>query len=858
MPAGLSGDRDPVSSAALRPGLSPEFAVTRPVRTPSRAWTSSRCPVLPATTAASSVLGPGAAEVGELLGVDLLAVLEAARATGKAGEVTALPVPLGASDERRRCAWCCWSASAGRRPTTSGGPAPRWRARVRDRAAVATTIPAIDAEVGLEPFVVGAMLGSFGFDWRSAAPEHVPAARIVLAGLADDRPPAPWRARSPSAGPAGGPGRSLRCPPTSRTPPGSPSRRRRWPPRPGSRSRSGTRSGSRPRASAASSASARPRRRRRGWSGSTTRPREGRAPHADRGPGRQGHHLRHRRPLDQARRGDGQHEARHDRRGRRHRDLAALADVGCPVRVVGLVPTAENAVSGNALRPGDVIRHYGGRTTEVTNTDAEGRLVLADAMAYAVAHLEPDVIVDVATLTGAMKVALGQQVGGLFANDDGAGRRAPRGRRRRRRAAVAVPARPAYEEKLSSRVADADNAAGGPGAIIAALFLQHFAGDVPWAHLDIASAGDSPAESYEWTPGPTGFGARALLEWLGCAGPAGRVAREQGERTDRPLVARGRARRASRRSWRRTSRTPRTPGSPAWPGCASRPGGACPGSGSRAATSSRRRGTRRRVPGDLHRRAAEAPGSQIVGSPPILIEECEIVAVAEGWDGFEPRPARRERQAATRLRGPLLLRDQQAVADGQQHRHQAVVVGDLAAELADRHRLLVALGRVGDPVVPQRVVEGHDAAGTQQPQRLLEVGGVLGLVAVAEDEVVVAVGQPRQHLERRAGDGAGALGGMPASVKVSRASRWCSVSMSTVVRMPSARMPRSSHSPETPVPVPISTTARASRTEARKRSAAPPPEPIGTTPTSCGAGARRGQDVVLGDEVLGVGPARGC
>ena len=98
--------------------------------------------------------------------------------------------------------------------------------------------------------------------------------------------------------------------------------------------------------------------------------------------------------------------------------MAALADVGCPVRVIGLVAAAENAISGSATRPGDVLRHYGGRTSEVTNTDAEGRLVLADAMAYAVDKLDPDVLVDVATLTGGIKVALGQQVGGLFANSD--------------------------------------------------------------------------------------------------------------------------------------------------------------------------------------------------------------------------------------------------------------------------------------------------------------------------------------------------------------------------------------------------------------------------------------------------------
>ena len=179
--------------------------------------------------------------------------------------------------------------------------------------------------------------------------------------------------------------------------------------------------------------------------------------------------------------------------------MAALEAVGCPVKVVGLLACAENAVSGSSMRPGDVLRHYGGRTTEVTNTDAEGRLVMADALAYAVAELAPAALVDVATLTGAIKVALGQRTGGFFADHEGL-------------ASV-------YEERISSKVADADNAGGGPGAITAALFLQHFTGDVPWAHLDVASVGDSPSESFEWTAGPTGFGARALLTWLGSPEP---------------------------------------------------------------------------------------------------------------------------------------------------------------------------------------------------------------------------------------------------------------------------------------------------------------------------------------------------
>ena len=207
--------------------------------------------------------------------------------------------------------------------------------------------------------------------------------------------------------------------------------------------------------------------------------------------------------------------------------LAALPDLRCPVRVTGLLALAENAVGGNALRPGDVIRHYGGRTSEVTNTDAEGRLVLADALAYAVDRLAPTVLVDVATLTGAIKVALGQRTGGFFADDEALA------------AAIAEAGIPAgeplwrfplasvYEEKIASKVADADNAGGGPGAITAALFLQHFTGDVPWAHLDIASVGDSPSESFEWTTGPSGFGARALLTWLGSEDPLAGVGAQE-------------------------------------------------------------------------------------------------------------------------------------------------------------------------------------------------------------------------------------------------------------------------------------------------------------------------------------------
>ena len=158
------------------------------------------------------------------------------------------------------------------------------------------------------------------------------------------------------------------------------------------------------------------------------------------------------------------------------------------------------------MRPGDVITQYGGRTTEVTNTDAEGRLVLADGLAYAVDKLGPDVLVDIATLTGAMKVALGQHLGGLFANNDALAGHLDAAGERSGEPVWRMPLSEEYESKLSSKIADADNAPGGPGAITAALFLQHFVGGLPWAHLDIASVGDAPKDSFEWTEGPTGFG----------------------------------------------------------------------------------------------------------------------------------------------------------------------------------------------------------------------------------------------------------------------------------------------------------------------------------------------------------------
>ena len=185
-----------------------------------------------------------------------------------------------------------------------------------------------------------------------------------------------------------------------------------------------------------------------------------------------------------------------------------------PISVTALVPAAENAVSGTAMRPSDVITHFGGRTTEVGNTDAEGRLVLADALAYAVSRLKPDVLIDVATLTGAMKIALGTETAGYFANDDGLAAELERAAGNTGEPIWRMPLEHRYAKQLESPIADARNDPGSPGAITAALFLQPFVGEVAWAHVDIAGPARAAADGPLLNRGATGFGTRLLARYL--------------------------------------------------------------------------------------------------------------------------------------------------------------------------------------------------------------------------------------------------------------------------------------------------------------------------------------------------------
>jgi leucyl aminopeptidase len=211
--------------------------------------------------------------------------------------------------------------------------------------------------------------------------------------------------------------------------------------------------------------------------------------------------------------------------------IRAAADLKLPLRITALVAAAENMPSGTAQRPGDVIRQYGGTTVEVLNTDAEGRLVLADAIAYADRDLKADVIIDIATLTGAMPIALGRKIAGFFCNDDGLAAQLAAAADASGERAWRLPLVEDYRAAMDSPIADLRNIGQpklklGGGSITAALFLREFAGGRPWAHLDIAGPGRAEADDDELTKGGTGYGVRLLTRYLEalCATPSKRKA----------------------------------------------------------------------------------------------------------------------------------------------------------------------------------------------------------------------------------------------------------------------------------------------------------------------------------------------
>jgi leucyl aminopeptidase len=193
--------------------------------------------------------------------------------------------------------------------------------------------------------------------------------------------------------------------------------------------------------------------------------------------------------------------------------MRAIAELRLPIRVTGLVPAAENHLSGSAFRPGDVIRHYNGKTTEAVNTDAEGRLVLADGLGYAIKQHKADLLVDVATLTGAMKIALGLRTGGLFASTDDLAKRVLDAGAEVGEAWWRLPLLESAAADIESDIADVRQLGteSHPGSIHAALFLREFTAGLPWAHLDIAGPARAESTYAEVTPGASGFAARTLV-----------------------------------------------------------------------------------------------------------------------------------------------------------------------------------------------------------------------------------------------------------------------------------------------------------------------------------------------------------
>jgi leucyl aminopeptidase len=198
--------------------------------------------------------------------------------------------------------------------------------------------------------------------------------------------------------------------------------------------------------------------------------------------------------------------------------VSAVAQLGAQVKVSVLMMCAENALSGTSQRPSDVIKHYGGKTVEVINTDAEGRLVLADGLAFADINLDPDYVVDIATLTGAASLGLGRQYAAMYTRNPQLAQTLSEIGERTGDRVWHMPLIDDYTDGLESDIADynhtADKGHYGAGSVTAALFLEQFVGDRQWVHLDIAGTARSESDSGENPKGGTGFGVRLLVEWL--------------------------------------------------------------------------------------------------------------------------------------------------------------------------------------------------------------------------------------------------------------------------------------------------------------------------------------------------------
>lgn len=192
--------------------------------------------------------------------------------------------------------------------------------------------------------------------------------------------------------------------------------------------------------------------------------------------------------------------------------MRSIAELQVERNVIALVPTTENMPSGSAYKPGDVVTFMNGKTAEIDNTDAEGRLILADALSYA-SQYNPQAVIDLATLTGACVIALGNVASGLMGNNPELNRKIVEAGNRSYDRVVELPLWEEYEELIKSDIADVKNSGGrAAGTITAALFLQHFIGDYPWAHIDIAGTAMIPKGYAYHNKGGTGAGVRLLVD----------------------------------------------------------------------------------------------------------------------------------------------------------------------------------------------------------------------------------------------------------------------------------------------------------------------------------------------------------
>jgi leucyl aminopeptidase len=196
----------------------------------------------------------------------------------------------------------------------------------------------------------------------------------------------------------------------------------------------------------------------------------------------------------------------------------ALAGLEPDVEVHGLVPTSENLINGRAVKPGDVVTASNGMTIEVLNTDAEGRLILADALAYAEKSIKPDAMIDLATLTGAVVVALGHELTGVMGNDEKLSQALVASGKETGEAVWPLPIIDFHKKDMKGTVGDLRNISSpgtGAGSSTAGAFLSNFVGDIPWAHLDIAgTAWGATDRDYQGGPCGTGVGVRLLVDYL--------------------------------------------------------------------------------------------------------------------------------------------------------------------------------------------------------------------------------------------------------------------------------------------------------------------------------------------------------